>query len=35
MTSGTYKRTLRKAARYTVYCRIHGAKDQSMRLVVK
>lgn len=34
-TSGTYKRTLREAATYTIYCRIHGAKDQSMRLVVK
>jgi plastocyanin len=33
--SGTCKRTLRKRGTYRLYCAIHGAGDQSMKLVVK
>ena len=33
--SSTCKRTLRKRGTYRLYCAIHGAGDQSMRLVVK
>jgi plastocyanin len=34
-TSGTFKRKLTRAGTYRIYCTIHGAADQSMRLVVK
>jgi plastocyanin len=34
-TSGTYKRKMTRAGTYRIYCTIHGAGDQSMRLVVK
>jgi len=34
-SSGTYKRKLTRAGTYSIYCSIHGAKDQSMKLVVK
>jgi plastocyanin len=33
--SSTCKRTLRKRGTYRLYCAIHGAGDQSMRLIVK
>ncbi len=33
--SGTYKRKMKKRGTYKIYCSIHGASDQSMRLVVK
>ncbi len=35
MESGVYKKKLRKRGTYTIYCTIHGASDQSMKLVVK
>jgi plastocyanin len=34
-TSGSYKRKMTRAGTYRIYCTIHGASDQSMRLVVK
>jgi plastocyanin len=34
-SSGTYKKKLTRAGTYRIYCSIHGAKDQSMKLVVK
>ena len=34
-SSGTYSKKLRKRGTYTIYCTIHGASDQKMRLVVK
>jgi plastocyanin len=34
-SSGTYKRTMKKRGTYTIYCTIHGASDQKMKLVVK
>jgi plastocyanin len=34
-TSGVYRKTLTKVGEYLIYCRIHGAKDQSMVLQVK
>jgi plastocyanin len=34
-SSGTYKRKLTRAGTYRIYCSIHGAADQSMKLVVK
>jgi len=34
-TSGTYSKKLRKRGTYTIYCTIHGASDQKMKLVVK
>jgi plastocyanin len=33
--SGTYRKKLRKRGTYTIYCTIHGASDQKMKLVVK
>jgi plastocyanin len=33
--TGSVKRTFGKAGTYTVICTIHGASDQSMKLVVK
>ena len=35
MSSGTYKKKLKKKGTYLIYCSIHGDKDQSMKLVVK
>ncbi len=32
--SGTYSKKLSKAGTYTIICVVHGAKDQSMKLVV-
>ena len=34
-SSGTYSKKLRKRGTYTIYCTIHGASDQKMKLVVK
>jgi plastocyanin len=34
-SSGTFKRRLTRAGTYRIYCSIHGATDQSMKLVVK
>jgi plastocyanin len=34
-SSGTFKRKLTRAGTYRIYCSIHGAGDQSMKLVVK
>jgi plastocyanin len=34
-TTGVYKRRLTRRYTYTIYCRIHGRRDQSMRLIVK
>jgi plastocyanin len=34
-SSGTYKRKLTRSGTYRIYCSIHGAADQSMKLVVR
>ena len=34
-TSGSYSKKLRKRGTYTIYCTIHGASDQKMKLIVK
>jgi plastocyanin len=34
-SSGTYTKKLRKRGTYTIICTIHGADDQSMKLVVR
>ena len=34
-SSGTFKKKLTRAGTYRIYCTIHGAADQSMKLVVK
>ena len=34
-SSGTYRKKMRKRGTYTIYCTIHGASDQKMKLVVK
>ena len=34
-SSGTFKRKLTRAGTYRIFCSIHGASDQSMKLVVK
>ena len=34
-TSGSYKRKLSRTGTYTIYCTVHGASDQKMKLVVK
>ena len=34
-TSGRYRKKMRKRGTYTIYCLIHGASDQKMKLVVK
>ena len=33
-SSGTFSKRLKKAGTYTLVCTVHGAKDQSMKLVV-
>jgi plastocyanin len=33
--SDTCRRTLKKRGTYRLYCTVHGAADQSMRIVVK
>ena len=34
-TSGRYRKRLTRAGTYRIYCRIHGARDQSMVLRVR
>jgi plastocyanin len=34
-SSGTYSKKLKKRGTYVIYCTIHGAADQKMKLVVK
>jgi plastocyanin len=34
-TSGSYKKKVTKRGTYRIYCTVHGASDQSMKLVVK
>jgi plastocyanin len=34
-SSGTFSKKVTRAGTYRIYCSIHGAGDQSMRLVVK
>jgi plastocyanin len=33
--SGTYSQKITKAGTYTIFCSVHGAKAQSMTLIVK
>src|SRR4051795_8279914 len=33
--SGIYRRKMTRRGTYTIYCKIHGASDQRMKLVVK
>ena len=33
--SGSYRRKMTRRGTYTIYCTIHGASDQKMKLVVK
>ena len=35
MRSGTFSRKVRKSGTYTIVCTVHGASDQSMKLVVR
>jgi plastocyanin len=34
-TSGTYSKKMKKRGTYTIYCTIHGAANQKMKLIVK
>jgi plastocyanin len=34
-SSGTYSKTVKKRGTYTIYCTIHGASNQKMKLIVK
>ena len=34
-TGGSYKKTLTRRGTYTIYCTVHGASDQKMKLKVK
>jgi plastocyanin len=34
-TSGAYAKRIKKAGTYTIVCTVHGASDQSMKLVVR
>ena len=34
-SSGTYSKKMKKRGTYTIYCTIHGASNQKMKLVVK
>ena len=34
-SSGSYKKKMTKRGTYTIYCTIHGASDQKMKLKVK
>ena len=34
-SSGTFSRKLKKRGTYTIYCTIHGAANQKMKLIVK
>ena len=33
--SGTYRKRMTRRGTYTIYCKVHGASDQRMKLVVK
>jgi plastocyanin len=33
--SGTYRKKMRRRGTYIIFCKIHGASDQRMKLVVK
>jgi plastocyanin len=33
--SGSYSKKVTKAGTYTIFCTVHGASDQSMKLVVR
>jgi plastocyanin len=33
--SGTYRKKMKKRGTYTIYCTIHGASNQKMKLIVK
>jgi plastocyanin len=33
--SGSYSKKMRRRGTYTIYCTVHGASDQRMKLVVK
>jgi plastocyanin len=35
MRSGTFSKKVTKAGTYTIVCTVHGASDQSMKLVVR
>ncbi len=35
MSSGSFRKKVTRRGRYTIVCTIHGARDQSMRLVVR
>lgn len=35
MSSGTFRKRVTRKGTYTIVCTIHGASDQSMRLVVR
>ena len=35
MSSGIYRKRVTRKGTYTIICTIHGARDQSMRLVVR
>ena len=35
MRSGTFSKRVRRAGTYTLVCTVHGASDQSMKLVVR
>src|SRR3954451_846365 len=34
-SSGSYRKKMTRRGTYTIYCQIHGASDQRMKLVVK
>jgi len=34
-SSGTYRKKVTRRGTYRIYCSVHGASDQSMKLVVK
>jgi plastocyanin len=34
-SSGSYRKKMTRRGTYTIYCKIHGASDQRMKLVVK
>jgi plastocyanin len=34
-SSGTFTKKLKRAGTYTLICTVHGAKNQSMKLVVR
>ena len=34
-SSGSYRKKMTKRGTYTIYCTVHGASDQRMKLVVK